>query len=238
MVEGFFVMPHVAVGFLVNLFFAGAAFWAKSVTLSGAFSGVLLGTWIYAFLGLRGFLVVVGFFILGSFFTRWGYGAKKKGASAEKRGGRRSYREALANCLVGAFFASLAFFTGQFLFELAFVASFATALADTTATELGSLYGRNAFLFFPLRKVPPGTQGALSLEGTLAGILASAGLSFLAVGLALIQKRHIPFVVGGATVGFLGESFLVHFPVLGHQLRNFLNTLFGALIAMALAWIL
>lgn len=228
-------LPNVLTGLGVNLLFAGIAFLAKSVTLSGALSGILLGTWIYSFLGPQGFSVAAGFFIVASLLTRWGYRLKKERGTAQRREGRRTYREGFANCAVGACFATLANFSGNFLYEVAFVASFATALADTTATELGSLYGRHPFLWPSLKKVPGGTPGALSLEGTLAGIVAALFLTELAFGTRLIREGDIWIIVVAATVGSVAESFLARGPVpVGHDWRNFLNTLIGALVAIGL----
>jgi len=232
------MIPHVWIGFFVNLFFALLAYGAKSVTLSGALGGLLLGTWIYGFMGLRGFLIVAAFFILASFFTRVGYAVKKKRGTAQRRGGRRTHREAFANCLIGATLATLFFFTGNFLYEIAFIASFATALADTTATELGSLYGKTAFSVPSFKNVPAGTKGAISLEGTVLGMVAASLLSYFAYTIGLIQKQDILFVVSGATIGFLAESFLAKLSFVGHETRNFLNTLFGAIAAASLVYYL
>ena len=227
---------NIWIGFFVNLLFAGIAFGARSVTLSGALSGLLLGTWIYGFLGLAGFAVLAGFFILGSLFTRWGYGLKKGRGIAQKEDGQRTYREAFANCSVGSLLASFAFFTGSPFYPLAFVASFATALADTTATELGPLYGRITFLVPSFKKVPPGTPGGISLEGTLLGIGSAAVLTLLACFLALVRQSEVFLVIAGSTIGFLAESFLVRSAFMGgHETRNFLSTLFGAGAAIILA---
>lgn len=227
-------VSNVAVGFGVNLLFGLAAFLAGSVDLSGVVAGVFLGTWIYSFLGMRGFLILAFFFVLASCFTRWGWGAKNARGIAQHKKGRRTEKEAFANCLVGAFLATFAFFTGNLLYSIAFVASFATALADTTATELGSLYGRKTFSIPSFKQVPSGTSGAVSVEGTLFGIFAAAGLTLFAFSLALIQKRDIPLVIAGSTVGFLTESLLAGTPLRGHDMRNFLNTFFGALATVVL----
>lgn len=228
---------NVLVGLGVNVLFAGIAFGARSVTVSGALSGILLGTWIYSFMGIRGFSVVVFFFVLGSFFTRLGFGVKASRGIAQKKGGRRTYKEGFANTLIGAIGAALSFFTGDPLYAIGFVASFATALADTTATELGSLYGRKTFLVHSFKKVPAGTAGAVSLEGTLFGIVGAALLAILAFFLMVIRKRDIFFVVAGAILGFVAESFLAQVPRISHEGKNFLNTLLGALFAMAFAFI-
>ncbi len=223
--------------FLVNGFCAAVAFAAGSITLSGAFGGIFVGTWIYSFLGFRGFLVLGIFFLLGSLFTRFGYPIKKKKGIAEKQRGRRTYREAVANGLVGCLFAALSFWTGHFLYRVAFVASFATALADTTATELGSLYGRHPTLPFSSKKVSPGMPGAVSLEGTLFGIAASLVLAGASVFLSLVEKSDIFPIVLSATFGFLAEGFLARLPFpVGHGTRNFLNTLLGSAMVILLEW--
>lgn len=231
-------MRDVWIGFFVNGLFAAFAYGAKSVTVSGAVGGVFLGTWIYGFLGWRGFAIVAGFFILASLFTRFGFGIKRKKGIAQKKEGRRTHREAFANGLVGAVCATLSFFTGNFMYTLGFVASFATALADTTATELGPLYGRSAFLPPTFKKAVPGTPGAVSLEGSLFGILGGLFLGLFAFWLTLIQKQDILSVTVSAGVGSLAESFLGSRPFsVGHDLRNFLNTLVGAGVAMFLFWV-
>ena len=77
----------IFIGFGVNLFLALLAFGAGSVTFSGALGGLLLGTWIYGFMGLRGFSIMAAFFILASLFTRWGFGVKQSQGIAQKKKG-------------------------------------------------------------------------------------------------------------------------------------------------------
>ncbi len=231
MAEGGFVIAFV-IGFLANLIFAALALLARSVTLSGALTGLLIGTWIYGILGWRGFSVVAFFFIFGSFFTRWGYDVKKTWGMAQRWGGRRTYREALAKGLGGALFAA-GFALGYPFSRIAFVGAFATAFADTTATELGSLYGRRPFLLFPFKRVGAGTPGAISWEGTLLGMLASAGLSVFSWRIGLIEQGAVPWAVVGSTAAFVSESFLARLSI-GHDLRNFLNTLMGAFFTVVL----
>ena len=228
------ILSRVLVGFGINSLFALLAFGAGSVTLSGALGGVFIGTWIYGFLGPRGFSILAFFFIFASLFTRWGYRVKAARGIAQTRGGRRTEREAFANGAIGAGLATLAFFTGSLLCQVAFVAAFATAFADTTATEIGSLYGKSVFLTPSFKKVSAGTPGAVSFVGTLSGIFAAACLTYFAFFLALVQKRDIVFVIGGSSIGFLAESFLARTPLGHHDLRNFLNTFFGALATVIL----
>ena len=47
----------------------------------------------------------------------------------------------------------------------------AAGFALFLSSEVGKAYGRRTFLITSLRPVPPGTEGAVSLEGTLGGLL-------------------------------------------------------------------
>ena len=127
---------------------------------------------------------------------------------------------------------------------LAAIASLATATADTTASEVGQLAGRRAFLPLTLKRVPPGTEGAISLEGTLTGAAAAVLVAFVGVGLASRQvAMDVPFAAAivstAAVAGSLLESVAGSWnrtqpePVPNGAL-NFFNTLAGALIAAAL----
>jgi uncharacterized protein (TIGR00297 family) len=127
---------------------------------------------------------------------------------------------------------------------IAAIASLATAAADTTASEIGQLAGRRAFLPLTLKRVPPGTEGAVSVEGTLAGAAAAIVVSMVGVGLASRQvSLEVPWalaiVSAAAVAGSLLESVAGSWnrtqrePVPNGAL-NFFNTLAGALIAAAL----
>src|SRR5918999_2483325 len=97
-------------------------------------------------------------------------------SAAQEHGGRRSARNALANCAVATFCAILAATTRSEPFAAAFVASLGAAFADTAESEIGQLFSRTPRLISTFRKVPPGTDGAISLPGTLAGV-GTAGLT-------------------------------------------------------------
>ncbi len=69
--------------------------------------------------------------------------------------------------------------------QVGFVASFVSKLSDTVSSEIGKAYGRSTYLITTLQPVPRGTEGAVSLEGTAAGVAAAVG--FAGVALALQQ---------------------------------------------------
>jgi uncharacterized protein (TIGR00297 family) len=119
----------------------------------------------------------------------------------------------------------------------AIVGAFAAAAADSCASEVGKLFGRRAYLPLTLRRVEPGTRGAVSLEGTLGGI---AGATLVAAAGWLLGLLPLPFAaaaLAGGAVALLAESALgstARGRVSGHFL-NLLNTAIGAAVAAGLA---
>ena len=76
-------------------------------------------------------------------------------------------------------------------FLLAALAAFATAASDTVASEIGQAYGRTHVLITTFRRVPAGTDGAVSIEGTLTGIAASVAVTAVGIACGLLGKAQI-----------------------------------------------
>jgi uncharacterized protein (TIGR00297 family) len=234
------LVVRLLVGAAINAALAAAAWAARTVDRSGAAAGFLVGTAIYAFLGWRGYLLLVAFFVIGSACTKIGYRRKAAASLAQERGGRRSARHALANAGVATACAVFAALTPYpLLFAAAFAAAFATAAADTAASEIGQLIGRRTYLVTTLRPVPRGTEGAVSLEGTLAGIAAGTLVAVLGAAVGLYPWAGALPVAAAAFLGSTFESVvgatLGRRRLLDNEALNFLNTLVGALAGAALA---
>ncbi|MCI0658187.1 MAG: DUF92 domain-containing protein, partial [Acidobacteria bacterium] len=148
---------------------------------------------------------------------------------------------ALANCSVPAY---LAFLAGSSPPEarvglwLAFVASLATAACDTLGSEVGPLGSGQPFLVTRLRRVPAGTPGAVSLLGTAAGAMGALLVALVAVLLQVVPLRFIGLIPVAALFGTFLESFLgatlEPLDLVESETINFINTLSGALAALAL----
>jgi uncharacterized protein (TIGR00297 family) len=115
------------------------------------------------------------------------------------------------------------------------VAAFATAAFDTTASEVGVAFGRRHFLVSSFRPVRVGTDGAVSVEGTAAGIVGSLLVGVGAWAVGLVSGVGLFVVLVGALAGSMLESYMgaVMGPVRGfdHHLFNLINTLAGAGVA-------
>jgi uncharacterized protein (TIGR00297 family) len=228
---------QVIAALIVTALFAALAYALGMVSRGGALGGFVVGTAIYYCLGPQGFAVLALFVVGGSLLTRLGYERKRRAGTAEAGKGRRGARNALANAGVAVACALLAASTSLDVFATAFVASLAAAFADTAESEVGQLYGRAPRLISTFRRVPPGTDGAVSLPGTLAGVAAATLTAALGLALGLVEGSVLMLLVAlAAFLGSVADSLVGALaPRLGNELTNVLCTLVAAVLALWLA---
>lgn len=235
----------------LNAALAVAGYAARSVSSSGMIGGFVLGCLLILCGGWELYVVLLAFFIIGSVLTRAGYERKARAGLAQERGGRRDWTHAFSNVGVAAMLAvlSAAQEQHQLLFWLAAVAALATATADTTGSEVGQWIGRRAFLPLTFRRVPVGTEGAISLEGTAAGWIAGGFVALIgALGAASRFDRPVGrslasaaiAVAVAAALGFYVESIVGSWnrkreSKVPNGALNFFNTLVGALLFIAIS---
>jgi uncharacterized protein (TIGR00297 family) len=223
----------------------------KLLTPAGLLHAWALGVLIWGTLGWRGYLVIMFYFLVGSAVTRIGMAEKEAAGIAEKRSGARGPENVWGSALVGALCA-IAIFIAPILFSeqtaalsiallsLGYVASLSTKLSDTCASEVGKAYGKRTFLITTLQPVPRGTEGAVSLEGTLAGILASVIIALVGWSLGLISPFGIAWSAIAAFVAtnlesVIGATLQAKFDWMTNEVVNIFNTLIGAIVAILLA---
>lgn len=233
---------RILLALVINAAFALLALALKTVSRSGAAVGFVLGTAVYLGYGYKSFLILLSFFLLGSMATRLGYAAKAARGIAERRKGARSWREALANTLAGAFFALLVITTHQeAAFLVALVAAFSEAAGDTVSSEIGQWLSPRAYLITTFRPVPAGENGGVSLAGSVAGLVASALVIGLGFGLGLCGKGGAAIALGAAIVGNLLDSVLgatlERRGLVTNGIVNFAGTTFAGGLALALCLI-
>jgi uncharacterized protein (TIGR00297 family) len=232
----------------VNTVLLAIAFLApkKLLTPMGYLHAWLLGVIVWGCLGWPGYGVVMFYFLVGSGVTRIGLERKEAEGIAEKRSGQRGPENVWGSALTATICALLTLiFTPDWypFLILGYVASFSTKLADTTASEVGKAYGQRTFLITSLQPVPRGTEGAVSLEGTIAGIVASLLIALVAWGFGMISLGGIGLCAIAAFVAtniesVIGATLQSRWSWLTNEVVNIINTLIGALLAMGLAWLL
>ncbi|MEH2161902.1 MAG: TIGR00297 family protein [Nostoc sp.] len=246
------------VAVVLNTILLGLAWIApkKLLTPAGSFHAWFLAILIWVTLGWQGYAVVMFYFLVGSGVTRIGMAQKEAEGIAEKRSGARGPENVWGSALTGALCAlgvgiiNSGFLVlspqslvpnPQSLLLLGYVASFSTKLADTTASEVGKAYGKSTFLITTLKPVPRGTEGAVSLEGTLAGIVASIAIAFVGWAVGLIDLLGVAWCVLAAFIAtnlesVIGATLQSKYNWLTNEVVNIFNTLIGAIAAVLLSW--
>jgi uncharacterized protein (TIGR00297 family) len=212
----------------------------RTVSFAGAVTGVAIGVVVYLGAGPGGWALLMATFICAAVCSRLGVRRKRLLGIAQERGGRRGPGNAIANCGLAAGAALIvALSPHAALANLVLVAAFAAAGSDTAASEIGKAWGRHTFLLTRGTFVPPGTSGAMSIEGTSAGLLAAFALAAVGVAAKLIPWAQIWIVIVAATAGSLVESVLgatLEAPgILNNDTLNFLNSAVAGAVALILA---
>jgi uncharacterized protein (TIGR00297 family) len=213
------------------------------LTPAGWVHAGVLGTLLLGSLDWPGWWAVVLYLALGSLVTRLGYRRKQQQGLAEARGGRRGPENVWGSAATGAALAVLTVLPSApvALLQLGFAASFAAKLADTCGSEIGKRWGRHTVLITTLKPVPPGTEGAISVEGTVASLVGSAVMATLMLWLGLLSDGGCWLLV--ALVGlvatllesWIGADLQQRCSWLSNELVNAIQTLLAAVLAMLLA---
>ncbi len=235
------------IGLIVNSILIIFAFIVpkKLLTPLGYVNAWVLGVIVWGTLSWPGYAVVMCYFLVGSGVTKIGMEQKEAAGIAEKRSGMRGPENVWGSALIATICA-----LGTLLVDapwiqlliLGYVASFSTKLSDTTASEVGKAYGKRTFLITTLKPVSPGTEGAISLEGTLAGMLASAVIALVGYGVGLINLMGILYCIIAAFIAtnlesLIGATLQEKLEWMTNEIVNIINTFIGAIVAILLAWL-
>jgi uncharacterized protein (TIGR00297 family) len=184
---------------------------------------------------------LITLFLLTFAATRFGRARKESRGLAEARTGRRA-SQVVANLGTAALCASPCAALDRHFFLIsgtACIAALAEATADTLSSEIGQALGGPAFLITSLRRVPPGTDGAVSLAGTAAGLLGAAAVIYTGIqGSGIFQLLAFAAATAGLFFDSLLGATLERRGWLGNDLVNLASTAFTAVASVALATIL
>lgn len=134
--------------------------------------------------------------------------------------------------------------SGQYGFSVyavpvALLAALCEATADTVSSEIGQAFGGAPVMLTTFRRVQAGTDGAVTVLGTVAGIFAAAMVA--AVGKWAMRMDFRAAVIGfaGGVTGLFFDSLLgatvERKGWLGNDLVNFSSTVFAVVVALVLA---
>jgi uncharacterized protein (TIGR00297 family) len=232
------LVSRLGIAIAVTLVFTLLARWVRGVSLSGAIAGAAISFVLYVAAGPGAFTALVWVFALTWLATRFGYRSKQELGTAENRGGRTA-SQVLANLAVAAACAGLFALMGKSAFLVATAAALSEAAADTVSSELGQAQSKRARLITTWEVVPAGTDGGVTVFGTVAGIAAAVFTSLVCAFVSLVPFRQLGIAVLAATLGMIVDSYLgatlQRRKLLNNDWVNFLSTLVAAGVVLLLA---
>ncbi|MFB3813894.1 MAG: TIGR00297 family protein [Terriglobales bacterium] len=193
---------------IITAAFALLACRMQSVAFSGAIAGSVVSFLLFVCAGPGGFAVLAAVFALTAASTRLRYEHKRQLGFAEGRRGRNA-RQVLANLAVGTILAVFSLYAWREPLLLAALASLAEAAADTVSSEVGKALAPRAYMITTFERAPIGTDGAISLIGTLAGAAAAVLVALVGAWSRLAPSpQWIAAAAGAGILGSFVDSFL------------------------------
>eukprot|EP01128_Nolandella_sp_AFSM9_P009640 TRINITY_DN6272_c0_g1_i1.p1 TRINITY_DN6272_c0_g1~~TRINITY_DN6272_c0_g1_i1.p1 ORF type:complete len:310 (-),score=55.33 TRINITY_DN6272_c0_g1_i1:1-870(-) len=220
---------RIVIATLISFLLSVGGYRKRSLSLDGAITAFFVGL-VHGLCGYTPVILLGTFFLSASMWTRF-RGAKKATIETDYvEGGQRNYIQVFSNggpasvvCLyylvnVASEEVPLDFVGSSnvsMLMSLV-VGMYATANGDTWASEIGVLSKSLPVLVTSCRKVPAGTNGGLTVLGTVAsglgGLVIGAvalSVSVLFLGGSIVGQWPLLFLgLWGGLVGSLVDSFL------------------------------
>ena len=212
----------------------------RAVSDGGALVGAVIAFLLMNAAGLGGFIPLVVVFLLTLLATRWRDERKRSLGVAERKKGRKS-SQVLANLgTAGLCAIAAAAFRQQFhLLMVGSMAALAEAAADTVSSEVGQAVGTRPRMILSFDPAPVGTNGAISIEGTLAGCIASSIVAWTGSFFGVVAWGWSPVVTLAGIAGMFFDSILgatfENRGKIGNDTVNFVSTVFAADLALLAA---
>ncbi|KAL5006422.1 hypothetical protein ScPMuIL_015228 [Solemya velum] len=200
-----------------------------SLDKSGAIAGLFVG-FVLSVSSMCFWSALLTFFIFASKATKFRSQQKRKFEEDFKEGGQRNWVQVLCNGGIAAEFSMLYMldcgcverpvdFSRQYMaswHSMAVLAALACSSGDTFASELGTVIGTSMKprLITTLQKVPTGTNGGVTLVGTLSSVFGGfiVGLAYYITMLLACTGQQLqeapsqwPIVVYSAACGAIGS---------------------------------
>jgi uncharacterized protein (TIGR00297 family) len=228
---------------IISVSFAVLARALGAITDGGALTGAAIAFLLMYAGGLWAFFPLFALLLMTMLATRWRADHKSSMGVAERAGGRNA-RQVLAN-LGGAGLCALAatmFPRQSTLLMAGAMAVLSEAAADTVSSEVGQALSAQPRLILGFAPVPPGTNGAISLEGTFAGCIAAALVAWAAALAGVVSWHWSPIISLAGVAGMLFDSFLgaslENRGDMGNDSVNFVSTVFAADLALVATFLL
>jgi uncharacterized protein (TIGR00297 family) len=201
----------------------------KALDLFGSIFMIIMGIIIIFTAGANWLMLIFIFLFLGLISTKYKHQYKTEIGVYE---GTRSLKNVISNGIVPFVMAAFGNYGG-------FIGSIATATADTLASEVGVV--KQPRLITTFKKVPPGTDGGISIVGTAAGIIGAGIIGVAAYILGIFPDPYTTLKISiiAGTVGCFVDSILgavlERRNYISNEYVNLIATITGAALGIIMA---
>lgn len=221
--------------YVVILFILGfITYRRKALDLFGSAVMIIMGVVIIFSAGANWLLLIILFLVMSLLATRY---SKKYKRSLGQFEGRRTSKNVISNGVVACFMAAFGGYYSPFVGG--FIGAIATATSDTLASEIGVL-DAHPRLITNFQSVDPGTNGAVSVLGTVVGIIGAAiiGIAAYLLGIVPFPLSAITVSIISGTVGCFMDSILgalfENRGLITNEHVNLMATIVGAIVGILL----
>ncbi len=212
-VLSFFLIPQssadvyqltMAVSF--GIFIAVASHKVKLLTLSGSVATFLLAVIVFGICGWQWTIPLVTFFVLSSFISKAGAARKAELERTANKIEGRDHAQVFANGGIGGMLALVTYWYPEIDLYPLFVGSIAAVTADTWGTEIGMLARGHTVRLPDLKTVSPGSNGGMTIAGSLAGAGGSVVIGISAS--EWLDAGMLGWIILAGIAGSLVDSIL------------------------------
>lgn len=215
----------------------------NSLSLSGAFAAVVVG-FLTFFSGIHFAVILLSFFFASSRITKVQQQKKRRLEADFKEGGQRDLWQVFSNSIPAVVVALLYYrihgttlslesaqeiylipISPCFLFSFC-LGFYACCSGDTWSSELGILANSNPILITNFRKVPPGTNGGITLVGILAAIAGGSVVGISTWATVLLKNYHQEIVDSSLE----NAHFLIFVGAIAGLVGSLIDSLLGATV--------
>lgn len=231
------------ISIIISALLSFAAYRQRLLTLTGSVSAFAVSA-VVGVLGNLSWLLLILSFVAAAFITtRFRILDKAKMGLQEGRKGERGSRNVVANSLPAVFIAIFSTLLSaeatQGFYAMLYTVAIGAATADTLGSEIGVI-DRHPRLITNMRPVPPGTDGGVSLTGTVASFAGALFISLMGFAFMVLLGQKLPIwaIPFTATMGLLGSivdsflgSTLERRGLIGKQTNNVASIIIACVVA-------
>lgn len=211
-------------GLVFSSLISFVAYKKKSLSISGVFAAIFLGTTLFTIGHYSAYSLMIIFFIMGSVLSKVNGRISKKfnlnSSKYLKESGCRNHIQVFANGGVSLLFMTLYFLEANDIFVVASAVSFAGAASDTCASEIGSLSRKNPRYLLSRIHVDTGLSGGVTTLGFLASFFGALVIAFCFTFMLIWQNGFDTlFIKYGLVVLILGSLVSIIDSLLGEKFQ-------------------